>query len=289
MFQIGVEYFRADLLAFIGSKQQQSGVIWGNNEPNCVILTSGGKHGKNAGYGDERNKDGTWDYIGQGSKGDQEIKSYANSIITSKEKNILLFTTRELTSKEVKELGSRHKKYKFEGVFDFLSWDYQIQNGGSRDGDRLIVIKLIEAANIFNGLKFEDDLEPIQVENLIQLLAKIDKNNITTEKGITVTEYRRRSGLVKKYALMRADGKCELCRNKAPFKTKTGLPYLEVHHIFKLADDGPDHPNNVAALCPNCHREAHFGFDIESVRDNLSEIVSLENNGNLNNLTINTN
>jgi len=37
MFQSGEEYFRADLLEFIGSKQQQSGVIWGSLMANCVI------------------------------------------------------------------------------------------------------------------------------------------------------------------------------------------------------------------------------------------------------------
>jgi len=26
-----------------------------------------------------------------------------------------------------------------------------------------------------------------------------------------------------------------------------------------LADDGPDDPRFVAGICPNCHREIHFG------------------------------
>ncbi|MFC1652495.1 HNH endonuclease [Planctomycetota bacterium] len=37
--------------------------------------------------------------------------------------------------------------------------------------------------------------------------------------------------------------------------------FLEVHHLFRLADDGPDIPDNVAAICPNCHRELHYGAD----------------------------
>jgi len=59
-FQINKEYPRAALLDFIGSKQQQSGIIWGPKEPDCVIITSGGRHGKNAGYFDDRNEDGSW-------------------------------------------------------------------------------------------------------------------------------------------------------------------------------------------------------------------------------------
>jgi predicted HNH restriction endonuclease len=35
--------------------------------------------------------------------------------------------------------------------------------------------------------------------------------------------------------------------------------YLETHHVIFLAHDGADKPTNVIALCPNDHREAHFG------------------------------
>lgn len=49
----------------------------------------------------------------------------------------------------------------------------------------------------------------------------------------------------------------ELCENPAPFEDKQGIPYLEVHHIVWLANDGPDTIDNVAALCPNCHRRMH--------------------------------
>ena len=57
-----------------------------------------------------------------------------------------------------------------------------------------------------------------------------------------------------------AEGDCQHCKMKAPFnRTTDGSPYLEVHHIQRLADDGPDTIENAIALCPNCHREAHFG------------------------------
>jgi 5-methylcytosine-specific restriction protein A len=59
------------------------------------------------------------------------------------------------------------------------------------------------------------------------------------------------------YALRRAQGKCELCAQPAPFLTREGLPFLEVHHIDYLAHGGSDTVKNVAALCPNCHRRMH--------------------------------
>lgn len=60
--------------------------------------------------------------------------------------------------------------------------------------------------------------------------------------------------------LYRAKGKCEKCKLPAPFKRATnGTPFLEVHHKQRLADGGKDTVKNAEALCPNCHREKHFG------------------------------
>lgn len=61
-------------------------------------------------------------------------------------------------------------------------------------------------------------------------------------------------------ALLRAKGFCERCGLAAPFQRKSnGSPYLEVHHKIPLSEDGTDTLENVLALCPNCHREVHFG------------------------------
>lgn len=60
--------------------------------------------------------------------------------------------------------------------------------------------------------------------------------------------------------LLRAGGLCEKCGNAAPFIRKSdGTPYLEVHHWTPLAEGGEDTVENAGALCPNCHRQAHYG------------------------------
>ncbi|MDK9556102.1 HNH endonuclease signature motif containing protein [Marinobacter sp. M216] len=60
--------------------------------------------------------------------------------------------------------------------------------------------------------------------------------------------------------LVRAKGKCECCGESAPFlRSKDGSPYLEVHHKVFLSNGGEDSVENAEALCPNCHREKHFG------------------------------
>ncbi|MCP2225805.1 5-methylcytosine-specific restriction endonuclease McrA [Pseudomonas silensiensis] len=61
-------------------------------------------------------------------------------------------------------------------------------------------------------------------------------------------------------ALQRAKGFCECCGSAAPFFRKSdGTPYLEVHHKTPLAQGGDDTFENTVALCPNCHRQMHFG------------------------------
>jgi len=60
--------------------------------------------------------------------------------------------------------------------------------------------------------------------------------------------------------LAQAAGKCQRCGSPAPFiRRSDGSPYLEVHHKIPLAFGGEDTVANAIALCPNCHREAHYG------------------------------
>jgi 5-methylcytosine-specific restriction enzyme A len=40
-----------------------------------------------------------------------------------------------------------------------------------------------------------------------------------------------------------------------------------------LADGGPDHISNVIALCPNHHREAHFGTQRETLTSQFLIVV----------------
>jgi len=84
------------------------------------------------------------------------------------------------------------------------------------------------------------------------------KNAPNKPKKITVTTtaFVRNADVVIE-VLERAKGICESCKSPAPFnKVTNGQPYLEVHHIVRLADDTID---NSIALCPNCHREKHYG------------------------------
>lgn len=75
-------------------------------------------------------------------------------------------------------------------------------------------------------------------------------------------EFVRNSDVVAE-TLYQAKGVCGRCKSNAPFKRRIDQsPYLEVHHKTPLADGGEDTLDNAIALCPNCHRELHYGSDI---------------------------
>ena len=87
------------------------------------------------------------------------------------------------------------------------------------------------------------------------------KNASPTPRKVTVTTtaFERNADVVAE-ALFRAEGVCGGCGEDAPFfRDRSGEPYLEVHHIVPLAKGGDDTVENAIALCPNCHRDQHYG------------------------------
>lgn len=88
----------------------------------------------------------------------------------------------------------------------------------------------------------------------------------------STTSVYERSSQVRNYILKRAGGSCEWCGLKG-FKTLSGSVYLETHHIQPLSENGSDTVDNVVALCPNHHREAHFGENVVQFRKDLTDRV----------------
>lgn len=79
-----------------------------------------------------------------------------------------------------------------------------------------------------------------------------------------------RSPGVRESVLARAAGRCEHC-GELGFVMRDGRIYLETHHVIRLSEGGPDWEDNVVAMCPNHHREAHFGCNAGSIRKRLQE------------------
>ena len=64
---------------------------------------------------------------------------------------------------------------------------------------------------------------------------------------------------VRAFVINRANGKCELCNQLAAFIDINDNPYFEVHHIIQLSQGGSDTIANTVCVCPNCHKELHYG------------------------------
>ena len=71
--------------------------------------------------------------------------------------------------------------------------------------------------------------------------------------------------------LLRSDGHCEspCCTGEPQDITDAGHPILEVDHVQDLAKGGPDHPEQMIALCPNCHAIKTRGRTRERLRHEL--------------------
>lgn len=107
------------------------------------------------------------------------------------------------------------------------------------------------------------DRKKLTQEKLLERLYNAQK---LPEKIQIVSIGFKRNPSVVAYVLKRASGICELCKSPAPFKKQDGTPYLEVHHWTPLADGGEDTIQNAAALCPNCHKQAHFGVNAPEIK-----------------------
>lgn len=93
-----------------------------------------------------------------------------------------------------------------------------------------------------------------------QRQAQLNASPKLPEKVLRVVETFKRSPYVVAEVLHRAAGVCGSCLKAAPFtRKKDGAPYLEVHHRRQLAHGGEDTVANAIAVCPNCHRELHYG------------------------------
>lgn len=104
-------------------------------------------------------------------------------------------------------------------------------------------------------------------------LSKPQGNRRPTATSSAITQYQR-DAAVKAWVLQQANGKCESCGQSAPFKGSDGLPFLELHHVRQLADNGSDTVTNAVALCPNCHREVHYGENSRKLVSQLYERIS---------------
>jgi predicted HNH restriction endonuclease len=82
----------------------------------------------------------------------------------------------------------------------------------------------------------------------------------------------QRDDRIRGFVIKQAKGVCEYCRELG-FLLPDGSHYLEAHHVIALADQGADTVDNVIALCPSDHREAHYGKKAVVMENEMIKII----------------
>lgn len=201
-------------------------------------------------------------YTGQGQSGDQEINFMQNrTLFYHKDLRVSVFLFEKLEP----------KRYLYQGGVELIDGPYQEKQPDKDDRLRnvwVFPIKLereqpipLPAKTIFERREeSEQNLKKLSDEKLSEKLSNEKESNSSgkpSSRTTTATVFDR-SPYVVEYCNRRANGICELCAQPAPFnKKKTGVPFLECHHIKWLSKGGTDTTDNAVALCPNCHRKMH--------------------------------
>jgi 5-methylcytosine-specific restriction protein A len=267
MFVPGTLYRRRALHRTYGG-QAQGGISSPSNHP--IILLFTGEAGEAYGYKDGWTPEGVFEYTGEGQRGDMTFVRGNRAILEHARdgKDLYLF--------EQSERG--HARY----VGQMICTGYQERTGPDKDGRhrKVIVFELTPLDALDDKATSELDEETASerslwtkdLNELRRMAGEASSRPSTARERKSVARVRSRA--VRVYVLKRADGICEGCGDKAPFSTPEGRPYLEPHHIRRLSDGGPDDPQCVAGLCPNCHRRAHYSKDANEFNSTISEFVT---------------
>lgn len=261
-FQHGEIYERMALHDTFGGNRQK-GIANTRSHPFIFVfnLESGDKYG----YEDEFISSDRFLYTGQGREDDQEmIRENRKLRDHASEGNALhLF-------EEVTHFDSPNDRTVVTYLGEFRYEDHHIErlpdrNGNKRDAFRFVLER------VDDEMQSEIEVTDQSPADLLRQLAQQQTGNQSTER---VRSRPLRSDAVKQFALSVADGVCQGCGEPAPFVDADDEPFMEVHHLTRRSDGGPDRPSNVIALCPNCHRRVHYGKDGAEFNNQLIEQVA---------------
>jgi len=266
-FSIGTNYNRWELHDVFGG-QRYSGIATPADYPYIFLVTS--DSGGSYGYKDEFLPDDTFLYTGEGAKGDMKLQGGNKAILEhqEKEKEIHLFEDTDYPW-IVNYIGQfEYTGHRWETLED--------QEKSTRDAIRFELAP-VGGSEITIESGSPSSLSEKELFQKAQQAAPKRTSPDTEESTSTGGRSYPRSDVVKEFALRHADGICQGCLEDAPFVDNSGKPFLEVHHLHRRADGGPDSPENVIALCPNCHRRRHHGHDGEEFNQQLIQKANERN------------
>lgn len=267
IFDVGKRYNRWELHDVFGG-QRYSGIATPAKHPFVFLFT--GESGEDYGYEDEFLPNDTFLYTGEGAEGDM---------------------TMEGGNKAIREHGKENEEiHLFEdtdypwivsyvGQFEYAG--HRWETLGDKDERKREAIRFelepVGGAEIEIESGTPSSLSEEELFEKAKQSAPRATNSSSARSRSSETRSYPRSEVVKEFALRHADGECQGCENNAPFVDESGDPFLEVHHLHRRADGGPDTPENVIALCPNCHRRRHHGRDGDEFNQQLIEKAEKRN------------
>lgn len=251
-FVIGNNYTSWDISIFSKTYNHQSGIYLigksGNSEAIFIKATLfNGKYSNEWIIANEKLK--YYFYAKNGKFSDEYV--YNSAILNSKSNNIPIYV-----------FIKNGKILTLNGIYKYNSFDCNLE-----DGSKWFILDKI------NSLEIDNPINEIEYIRETQQGVEYSLNTNVTERKerllhapkkpeiiqVVTNAFKRNFDVIIE-VLERANGNCEACFKPAPFiRARNDEPYLEVHHLIPLAEGGEDTINNAVAICPNCHREAHFG------------------------------
>ena len=264
-FEAGKVYNRRTDIQLRFGGQRQGGISTPAKYPYVFIFT--GDAGLQFGYKDDFRPDGTFWYTGEGQSGDMKMDRGNLAIQTHQRNNKSIILFEYVARGQVRCIGEA----------TYLGHHIERKPDGNAILRDAIVFELDVNSNVDASESATTETENPNERTLrlwyrplaeVREMALNRAPSAATEKTRRIIT-RQRSEAVRVYVLRRADGKCDACQKDAPFLTINNRPYLEPHHIYRLSDGGPDTPDCVVAVCPNCHKEIHFGINGTSINEGL--------------------
>ena len=258
MFVPGRTYIRRKLHEEYAG-QEQGGISTPRDHPFIMLFT--GPQGSEYGYEDGWAPDGIFFYTGEGQVGHMNFVRGNRAVRdhVKERKSLQLF--------EYVERG--HVRY----VGEFVSQGHHLEDAPDRNGTmrKVIVFELCPLESF--ALKPSEEAQAQDADLMLLRERALGYSASGESPGERYLDVHERSRAVRDYVLMRAGSHCEACEAEAPFVTPSGRLYLECHHIHRLSDGGPDHPDWVIGVCPNCHARAHYGENIHDMNQSMKELV----------------
>ena len=156
------------------------------------------------------------------------------------------------------------------------AWQNSIRKISQKAFDEIMEAAECDYTNILTAMSNvegeENDLKALTMMN--------DKyrNLVPEQRSMFVNAHLDRGSSIVRAVKNLLGAKCQICGYEG-FEKLDGNKYIEAHHLSQLALLSPGSlcTDNIILVCPNCHREIHYGRYVEVSGDENSISIKLGN------------